>query len=334
MLDGRLWKRDSHGKHKLVIPVTKRLSLIRDAHNSLGHKGLFSVWTRLLDRFWWPLLDQGVKWYIRTCHECQVRLLTKIHIPPTVPTPASLFRKVYIDTFLMPRAGGYQYVVHARCLLSSYPEWRMLRRETGSTIGAFIFQDILCRWGAVEEIQSDNGTPFVKALDYHSLHPPFLRHNSCASITAFPAQSGPILEQIIFFITTPCRRPSFHRRPRYHPDDLEIQDLSDGPSPAAHFVVRSTVDYQWNAQRRTQPPPFTAWSNPIHIVAPQIPRPVFHKVTRRHLSNLLRSSDTGRLPPPPYSIIPEVHIRQSLESDFRFHAANLPGLLPQRSLAH
>lgn len=166
VLEGRLWKRDSHGKHKLVIPLTKRLGLIRDAHDSLGHKGMFSVRTRLLDRFWWPLLDQDVKWYIRTCHECQVRLLTKIHIPPSVPTPASLFRKVYIDTFLMPRAGGYRYVVHARCSLSSYPEWRMLRRETGNTIGAFIFQEILCRWGAVEEIQTDNGTPFVKALDY------------------------------------------------------------------------------------------------------------------------------------------------------------------------
>lgn len=80
--------------------------------------------------------------------------------------PASLFRKVYIDTFLMPKSGGYRYVVHARCSLSSYPEWRMLRRETGATIGAFIFQDILCRWGAVEIIQTDNGTPFIKALDY------------------------------------------------------------------------------------------------------------------------------------------------------------------------
>jgi hypothetical protein len=32
-------------------------------------------------------------------------------------------------------------------------------------IATFIFKDILCRWGALEEIVTDNGSPFVKALD-------------------------------------------------------------------------------------------------------------------------------------------------------------------------
>ena len=42
----------------------------------------------------------------------------------------------------------------------------MLRQETGHVIGTFIFEDILCRWGALEEIVTDNGPTFVKALDY------------------------------------------------------------------------------------------------------------------------------------------------------------------------
>jgi hypothetical protein len=29
----------------------------------------------------------------------------------------------------------------------------------------FIFEDILCRWGVLEEIVTDNGSPFVKVLD-------------------------------------------------------------------------------------------------------------------------------------------------------------------------
>jgi transposase InsO family protein len=32
-------------------------------------------------------------------------------------------------------------------------------------LAAFIFEDILCRWDAVEEIVTDNGTAFVAALD-------------------------------------------------------------------------------------------------------------------------------------------------------------------------
>lgn len=85
-----------------------------------------------------------------------------------VPTPLTLFRKVYIDTMFMPRSNGYRYIVHARCSLSSYPEWRMLRTENARTIGTFIFEEILCRWGAVEELVTDNGPPFVQAAEFLS----------------------------------------------------------------------------------------------------------------------------------------------------------------------
>jgi len=42
----------------------------------------------------------------------------------------------------------------------------MLQRETGQTLGAFLFEEVLCRWGGIEEIVTDNGTAFVVALDW------------------------------------------------------------------------------------------------------------------------------------------------------------------------
>jgi hypothetical protein len=35
-------------------------------------------------------------------------------------------------------------------------------------LGTFIFKEILCRWGAVEQIVTDNGTAYVVALDWLS----------------------------------------------------------------------------------------------------------------------------------------------------------------------
>jgi hypothetical protein len=166
ILDDRLWRRDRHGKHKLYVKEGRRLILIRQVHDALGHKGVFAVRTHLLDRFWWPYLDHDVKWYVRSCHECQVRQQRYFQIPPTVATPLSLFRKAYVDTMFMPRAGGFRYIVQARCSLTSYPEFRMLRKETGATLGAFIFEELLCRWGALEEIVTDNGKPFLEALNW------------------------------------------------------------------------------------------------------------------------------------------------------------------------
>ncbi|TFY76788.1 hypothetical protein EWM64_g7225 [Hericium alpestre] len=147
--DGRLWRRQHDGKHQLVIPPLQRIPLIRDAHDNLGHKGFYSTCRTLLDRFWWPSL------------ECDI-----LRIPPTVAIPASLFRKLYTDTMLMPPAAGFRYIVQGRCSLSGWPEWRKLKKENGRTLGTFLFEEVLCRWGAVEEIVSDNGTAFVAALDW------------------------------------------------------------------------------------------------------------------------------------------------------------------------
>lgn len=164
-LNGRLWRRQAQGRNQLILPIPQRTLTIREAHDSLGHKGFYSTLRTLLDRFWWPTLANDVKQHIATCHECQIRQTTKIHIPPVVATPAPLFRKAYIDTMLMPHTAGFRYIVQARCSLTAWPEWCALRVETSRTLAAFIFEDILCRWGAVEEIVTDNGTAFVAALD-------------------------------------------------------------------------------------------------------------------------------------------------------------------------
>ena len=47
-----------------------------------------------------------------------------------------------------------------------WPEWRIVKSETGEAIGKFIYEEILCRWGAVLEIVTDNGTAFVAATEY------------------------------------------------------------------------------------------------------------------------------------------------------------------------
>ncbi|KAF9441234.1 hypothetical protein P691DRAFT_635791, partial [Macrolepiota fuliginosa MF-IS2] len=96
--------------------------LIQQAHDEVGHKGIFTVHIHLLEHFWWPQLEQDVRWFIHMCHECQTRLTHHFHIPPSVPIPLSLFRKVHIDTMFMPHSNGFCYIVHARCSLSSYPK--------------------------------------------------------------------------------------------------------------------------------------------------------------------------------------------------------------------
>jgi hypothetical protein len=97
VLHDKLWHKHPEGHHQLIIDEPKWYRLICEAHNNLGHKGIFMVCTRLLLHFWWPMLSEDVKWYIKSCHKCQIRQTTKIHIPLTVPTSFKKTKKTGPD---------------------------------------------------------------------------------------------------------------------------------------------------------------------------------------------------------------------------------------------
>ena len=48
----------------------------------------------------------------------------------------------------------------------SYAEGHAVTNESAKALGNWIYHDLLCRWGALSEIISDNGVPWVKVLDY------------------------------------------------------------------------------------------------------------------------------------------------------------------------
>jgi hypothetical protein len=64
----------------------------------------------------------------------------------------------------------------------------MLRAETARTLGDWIYKDILCRWGSLHEIVTDNGPALPKAMEYlskryHLNHIWISGYNSCANGT-------------------------------------------------------------------------------------------------------------------------------------------------------
>jgi hypothetical protein len=68
----------------------------------------------------------------------------------------------------MPPSSGYKYIVQGRCSVVHWPEFDMLRTETAKTIGEWLLKNFIYRWGTLSEIVSDNGAPFVKAIEYLS----------------------------------------------------------------------------------------------------------------------------------------------------------------------
>lgn len=164
--DDRLWRLGNNGHHRIVAPRESRIAILKAAHDDLGHKGIYPVMQQIAQHYWWSQFGEDVKWYIKTCHLCQIRQTRYIVIPPSVPMVRSIFRRAHMDTMAMPKSGGYNRLVQARCACISYVEARALHSKNHKTLGNFIMQEILCCWGVLEEIVMDNGSAFIAAVEY------------------------------------------------------------------------------------------------------------------------------------------------------------------------
>ena len=129
-----------------------------------------------LDR---PLLV--ARYWLRCCAVHQDLSRVPDPLNATCPHPTDCcysctsFHRVHIDTMHMPRVAGLSYILQGHCSLISYLEFQMLAKETGAAVGKFVFEDLLCRWGVIEEIVMDNGAPIMAGLKwlakkYHITH--------------------------------------------------------------------------------------------------------------------------------------------------------------------
>lgn len=162
--EGRLYRRGIDGAHKLVVDKDHRMYMMRAGHDSLGHRGFFATKELLGTRFWWPEMERDISWYIKSCHLCQIRERTLLSIPPTITHTPSIFQVLHADTLHMsPPSNGHKFIVQGRCALSSWMEGAPLKVEDGRSLGTWLFQDIICRWGSLKEIVTDNGSAFRAA---------------------------------------------------------------------------------------------------------------------------------------------------------------------------
>jgi transposase InsO family protein len=59
---------------------------------------------------------------------------------------------------VMPKAQGYRYIVAARDDLSGSAEGRKLKKASARAVSQFIFEELICRYGSIAEIVTDNGS--------------------------------------------------------------------------------------------------------------------------------------------------------------------------------
>lgn len=162
---GVMFKRRPWGTPvKCIFGASARTKLLHAAHEETGHHGEQATFQLLKERFFWPTMWNDCRQHVRSCHECQIRSVRKHAVPLIVSTPATLFTRIYLDIMHMPRAHGYKYIIAARDDLTAAAEGRALQRATAAAVSRFFWEEILCRYGAVGQVTTDNGPEFQEAF--------------------------------------------------------------------------------------------------------------------------------------------------------------------------
>jgi hypothetical protein len=164
--NGHMYKRQRNGAPlRVIMEEKRRRAILVETHEKMGHRQEQATWETIRTRFYWPHLRADVHHHVQSCHPCQIRSIKKVEIPLTISTPATLFTKVYVDVMFMPQGKNKKkYIVAARDDLSRAAEGRALATNNAEAIMQFFWEQIYCRYGAVGQIITDNGSEFKGAF--------------------------------------------------------------------------------------------------------------------------------------------------------------------------
>ncbi|RPD66659.1 hypothetical protein L227DRAFT_605119 [Lentinus tigrinus ALCF2SS1-6] len=96
----------------------------------------------------------------------------------------------------MDMPAPYKHFFHAHCATTLYCEGHAANTQLAKTLSDWIFQELLCRWGTVTEIVTNNSTPFIAAMEY--VEKAYHVHHIC--ISGYNSQVNGAVEQPHFHV--------------------------------------------------------------------------------------------------------------------------------------
>ena len=166
-------RKNVRGVQLEVLDTPDRLrDILRACHEGLGHRGLRSTYKHFTARYWVPAAAKLIKRHILSCKVCQCFADAKINAihskrPGFSPRASDVFTHWSVDfTGPFPKdiATGMEYVIIAVEWVTKWAEAEVTRDASPETAAEFLYTRIVCRYGCIQSLQSDNGPHFVNPM--------------------------------------------------------------------------------------------------------------------------------------------------------------------------
>jgi len=165
--EDRLWKIEANGKlpRLVVIDIDRRLTLVAEAHNTVGHRGRDATYRTLSERYYWPNMFDQIAYFI-LCNICQLWSKSRPVVAFSPTWNSGILWCFDLDTIHMPDGmGGMKYLLQETDPAISWVEARAARKPNLETWAKFLYEEVYSRFGCVLFCLVDGGSEFKGAVD-------------------------------------------------------------------------------------------------------------------------------------------------------------------------
>ncbi len=162
-----------YGNDRVVVPRHKRSEVLAQHHDSpfKGHRGFETTILSIRKRYFWFCMTSQVLEYCRSCPKCQTFNYACLHNrapmkPIVVSRPWQLLGIDFMGP-LKTTSRGNSYIVLAVDHFTKYIEGAATPSFNALITANFVMSNIICRYGMVEQIFSDQGANFESHLFKH-----------------------------------------------------------------------------------------------------------------------------------------------------------------------
>ena len=164
----RRWQKPSGQREtlQLLVPPCVRGQVLRMNHGAVGtgHFGISKTLHRLRSRFYWPGCRLDTEQYVHCCDACTARKGPgrRSHAPLQQYQVGAPMERVGVD-FLGPfpvTERNNRYILVAMDYFTKWPEAYATSDQSAATTAKFLVNEMFSRFGAPEELHSDQGRNF------------------------------------------------------------------------------------------------------------------------------------------------------------------------------
>ncbi|XP_044155530.1 uncharacterized protein LOC122942100 [Bufo gargarizans] len=156
--EDRIWRLG----HLLCLPRSLYPNVVCWAHGPT-HLGKTAM-NNLISSIWFaPAISTYTSRYVNSCMVCAKCNPGKLEKVPTkcLAKPLYPFQRIQIDHIQMPPAQGFHYALVVVDMFSGWPEAYPVKNQTAKTTVKKLLNEVVCRFGVPEVIESDQGTAFT-----------------------------------------------------------------------------------------------------------------------------------------------------------------------------